>query len=298
MYKDKNSQIEDLDSQQEFLDKYDSSIYEKASNTVDILLFTVDEEESDDIKKLPEKELKILLIKRKKQPFKDAWAIPGGFIDMNEDLEESAYRELKEETNIDNVYLEQLYTYGNVNRDPRMRVISTSYMALVNKENLNPKAGDDAKEVAWFTVKKEEVSSNNEERVYNLILYNKEYDIQIGYLVVDRIVNNGIIKTTKTHIEPLWCFEDRLAFDHYDIVNMAIDRLRNKIEYTPIIFNLMPNKFTLSNLQKVYETILNKEFTRANFRRKVKKYINELEEKETGKGYKPANLCTYNGFLD
>lgn len=298
MNKDKNYEIEDLDSQDEFLDKYDSSIYEKASNTVDILLFTVDDEKNEDIKKLPEKELKLLLIKRKKQPFKDSWAIPGGFIDMNESLEESAYRELKEETNIDNVYLEQLYTYGDVNRDPRMRVISTSYMALVNKENLNPKAGDDAKEVAWFTVKKEEVSSNDDERVYNLILYNKEHDITIGYLVVDRIITNGIIKTIKTHIEPLWCFENTLAFDHCSIINMAIDRLRNKIEYTPIVFNLMPRKFTLSNLQKVYETILNKEFTKANFRRKVKKYINELEEKETGKGYKPANLCTYNGYID
>lgn len=298
MDKDKNSKFEELDSQQEFLANYDSNIYEKASNTVDILLFTVDDEECDDIKKIPEKELKILLIKRKKQPFKDCWAIPGGFVDMNEDLETSAYRELKEETNIDNVYLEQLYTFGQCNRDPRTRVISTSYMALVNKENLTPKAGDDAKEVAWFTVKKEEVSNSDTERVYNLILQNKEYDITIGYLVVDRIITNGITKTIKTDIEPLWCFEDKLAFDHCSIINMAIDRLRNKIEYTPIVFNLMPRKFTLSNLQKVYETILNTTLTKANFRRKIKKYITELEEKEIGKGHKPANLCMYNGYLD
>lgn len=270
----------------------------KASNAVDILLFTIDEKESDDIKKLPEKELKILLTKRKKQPFKDTWAIPGGFVDIQESLKESAYRELKQETNVDNIYLEQLYTYRDVNEDPKMRVISTSYIALVNKENLNSKARNDAKEVAWFTVKKEEVSSNNEERIYNLILFNEEHNVEIGYLILDRFANNGITRTIETHIEPLWCFEDRLAFEHHKIVNMGVDRLRNKIEYTPIVFNLIPKKFTLSNLQKVYETILNKKFTKANFRRKVKKYINELGEKETGKGYKPANLCTYNGFAD
>lgn len=128
-------------TEKEFLERYKPGDYERPSVTVDMLLFTVDNKEQEDYRKLPEKELKLLLIKRKDHPYMGKWAIPGGFVDINEAVETAVYRELKEETNIDNVYMEQLYTfgdeeddkYGRKKRDPRMRVISVSHMALVSK---------------------------------------------------------------------------------------------------------------------------------------------------------------------
>ena len=136
----------------EFLKNYDSSKYEKPSVTVDVLIFTILNKKTDNYRKLDDKKLSLLLVKRGGHPFKGKWAIPGGFVNMNESLEEGAKRELKEETNVENVYLEQLYTYGDVNRDPRTRVISSVYMALVNSDRLNVKAGDDASDAKWFNI--------------------------------------------------------------------------------------------------------------------------------------------------
>ena len=296
-----NIDIESLDSQEEFLKHYDSSKYPKACNTVDILLFTVtDKQDEIDIKSLPEKEFKILLIKRKNQPYKDSWAIPGGFVDLKEGLVTSAYRELKEETNIDNVYLEQLYTWGDdVKRDPRDVVFSTSYIALVPEEGLKPKAGDDAKEVAWFTIKKEKTFENDELIHWELNLINEENDIVITYSIVDEKVKNGRISVIKTNeVKPFIGTKHTLAFDHAHVISYGIDRIRNKAEYSPILFNLVPEKFTLTNLQKVYETLLNKTYTPINFRQKIGKYVEKLNEKETGKGFRPADLYRYNGFID
>ena len=119
-------------TEKEFLRSYDSDKYKKPSVTVDTLIFTIDEKVSKNYRKLPEKELKILMVKRADHPFIGQWAIPGGFVDINESMEEAAERELFEETGVNNIYLEQLYTWGDVDRDPRTRVISTSYMALVD----------------------------------------------------------------------------------------------------------------------------------------------------------------------
>jgi len=127
-----------------FIAAYDQSKFEKPSLTIDALLFTVFDEEGDNDLKVPEKELKVLLVKRKDHPFIGQWALPGGFVGMNESLDEAARRELKEETNVEGVYLEQLYSWGEVNRDPRMRVLTVSYMALINRLKLNLQAGDDA----------------------------------------------------------------------------------------------------------------------------------------------------------
>lgn len=285
-------------TEKEFLERYKPGDYERPSVTVDMLLFTVNNKPKTDYKKLAEKELQILLIKRKDHPYLGHWAIPGGFVDIDEGISTAVYRELKEETNIENVYMEQLCTWGDdVKRDPRMRVISVSHMALVPSDNLKPQAGDDADEVAWFSVKKNVTKSTETEIEYEVILTNEEKDITIGYKVIDKFVKNGVIKTIETEIEPLLWSKDRLAFDHYKIINLAIDRLRNKIEYTPIAFNLVPEKFTLTQLQQVYETILGIEFTPTNFRRKVSKYVIKDDEMLTGAGHRPASLFRYNGCI-
>jgi 8-oxo-dGTP diphosphatase len=180
--------------------------YPKPSVTVDIVIFTI-----------KDKDLKVLFVKRGIEPFKGKWAIPGGFVRMNESLEEAAKRELEEETNVKEVYLEQLYTFGQVDRDPRGRVITVSYFALVNQENINLSAKTDVVEARWFSV----------------------------------------------------ASLPELAFDHRKILNYALKRLRWKFEYTTVAFSLLNKKFTLSELQNIYEIVFNREFDKRNFRKKV-----------------------------
>lgn len=278
-------------NEKEFLKNYNADKYEKPSATVDMLIFTIGEKQKT-YRELPEKTLELLLVKRKGYPFKDMWAIPGGFIDVNEDLYDSAKRELKEETGLENIYMEQLYTWGEKERDPRTRVISTSYMALVPKNELNIVAGDDAAEAKLFTTKLVELYSNTitdgVEIMYELVLQND----------ADNITLTSKVKLTKklvgTSVEETYdVIESATAFDHSKIIVYAINRLRNKIEYTTIAFNLIDKKFTIGELQSVYSTILDQTFTAPNFRRKMLPMLEEVEsEKEENKGHRPAKYYT------
>lgn len=183
--------------------------FPRPSVTVDIILFTFQAEE-----------LKVLLIRRQRPPFGQHWALPGGFVEIDEDLEAAALRELWEETNVSDIYLEQLYTFGAPDRDPRTRVITVAYFALLSAEQvqrLQLRSADDADDVRWWNV----------------------YDLP------------------------------SLAFDHDRILQYAIQRLRWKLEWTALGFLLLPSEFTLSELQKVYETVLHEPIDKRNFRRKM-----------------------------
>ena len=282
-------------TEKEFLENYDSSKYAKPSVTVDTLVFTILNEKSDNYRKLDEKKLSILLVKRKGHPYKDKWAIPGGFVNIHESLEEAAKRELKEETNVDNVYLEQLYTYGDIDRDPRMRVISSSYLALIDSSKLEVKAGDDASDARWFSVDYKLVSKTNivdEKKIIELYkLTLKNGDIVIGGEIENTICyKNRNIERSSRIVD-----KGELAFDHCKIISYGIERLRNKIEYTDIAFNLMEDYFTLSELQQVYEIILDKELLKANFRRKINDYVIETNKYSDKKGgYRPSKLFRFN----
>ncbi|ACB74331.1 NUDIX hydrolase [Opitutus terrae] len=164
-----------------------------------------------------EADLKVLLIQRDQPPYRGKWALPGGFVDMNESLEAAARRELEEETGVTELYLEQLYTFGEPKRDPRERVISVAYYALVKLADHTVRAASDARNVAWFPVA-------------NL---------------------------------------PALAFDHEEILDVALRRLKGKIRYEPIGFELLPEKFPLSELQRLYETILEQPLDKRNFRKKI-----------------------------
>ncbi|MDO4876634.1 MAG: NUDIX hydrolase, partial [Oscillospiraceae bacterium] len=236
------------------LDKYDASKYERPSVSTDIVILTLDASD----------ELNILLIKRGAYPYKDRWAIPGGFLAAGkESVDEAAARELKSETNIDNVYLKQLYTFGNPGRDPRTTVISVAYTALVPKHMLDIKAGDDAEDAKLFTIR---------------------YDV------------NGIIFENENTV----ITEDDLAFDHAEIIKMAITRLRNRIDYEDDAFNLLrdKNEFTISELKRIYETIKNRSLDLPNFRKTfLRDYVStgkviDLNKTESSKG-KPARLYKY-----
>lgn len=270
----------------EFLKNYDAGKYERPSATVDMLIFTIGEKKKS-YRKLPQKNLELLMVRRGDHPYKDMWAIPGGFVNIDENLIDSAKRELLEETGLRNIYMEQLYTWGDVGRDPRTRVISTSYMALVPKDKLDFKAGDDAADAKLFTAKLVELYSDEKEdridTVYELILRNEESDITLTskILSVKRMVGASVE-------ENLEIIESQLAFDHSKIIAYAINRLRNKVEYTTIAFNMIGEKFTIGELQEVYSALLDQEFSSPNFRRKMLPLLEELETTETKYGHRPA----------
>jgi len=207
--------------------------YPKPAVTVDCVVFGLDQDQI----------LKVMLIKRNIPPFEGKWALPGGFIHLEESLEEAAMRELQEETGIKEIFLEQLYTFGSVNRDPRDRVITVSYYALINLTEQKIKATTDAREAQWFSI-------------------------------------NNIPK---------------LAFDHDQILDTALKRLQGKLRYEPIGFELLPTKFTLSQLQKLYETVLGKNLDKRNFRRKILKMelLIPLKEKQIGVAHRAAQLYRF-----
>jgi len=219
-------------TEKEFLLQYRPGNYEHPSVTVDMLIFAVDEEEM---------ETEVLLIKRKNHPCIGQWAIPGGFVNVDESLETAAARELEEETGLKGVCLEQLYTWGNVKRDPRTRVISVSYMAAVPKDQLSPKAGDDAEEACWFQVKKKKLSELENGATYALTIENEEDHIFMSYRITETYERQGMMWKKETEIDLLPAIDvldqEKLAFDHAEILNVAMDRLEElEKEYNDQIF--------------------------------------------------------------
>lgn len=207
-------------TEKEFLAQYRPGDYERPSVTVDMLIFAVDQEEA---------EAELLLIRRKNHPCIGQWAIPGGFVNLPESLEEAAARELEEETGLKDICMEQLYTWGNVKRDPRTRVISVSYMAAVPKNQLIPKAGDDASEACWFQVKKKKLSDLENGSTYALTIENEEEHIFMSYRITETYERQGMMWKKETEIDLLPAIDmleqEKLAFDHAEILNAAMDRL-------------------------------------------------------------------------
>lgn len=203
--------------------------YPHPAVTVDVVVFT-----------LRDGQLKLLLIKRAGEPYRGKWALPGGFVQLDEALDAAAARELEEETGVSKVYLEQLYTFGRVDRDPRERVITVAYYALIPSDKLELRAATDAEAVGWF----------------------------------------GLEELPK------------LAFDHKDIVAQAHERLVAKLDYSTIAFAFMPKRFTLSELQAVYETILQQEMDKRNFRKWILalEQIEETDEERRDGQHRPARL--------
>jgi ADP-ribose pyrophosphatase YjhB (NUDIX family) len=292
-----NKQIVDQNglTEEEFLKSYDAGKYERPSVTNDIIIFTTEDKEEENPRKMPRKGMQVLLIKRKEHPFINMWATPGGFVRMDESVEDGLKRELKEETGIDNVYTEQLGTFGDLNRDPRTRIISIANLALIPKYSVHPVAGDDAKEVAWFWLNKKLLKKESKEDYFEvthlLELECIEKNVKIIYEVKENISKEVFRKKTVQYKLLDESTED-LAFDHYKIIDCAIERIREKVEEGPIAFNLLPKLFVVKELQYVYEAILGRELL--NFRRKMGNMIIETEEKIEGKPFRPAQVFKFN----
>lgn len=206
--------------------------YPRPALTVDCAVFVVESNQ-----------LQVLLIERSSDPFAGQWALPGGFVDMDEPVEQAALRELQEETGLDKIFLEQLYTFSDVDRDPRGRVISVAYYGLVKLTGQTIKAASDAAKVEWFPVNK----------------------------------------------------LPELAFDHDKILTMALERIRGKVRYQPIGFELLPEKFTLTELQQLYEIVLEQELDKRNFRKKILAmgFLKELDEVQTDVAHRAAKLYQF-----
>lgn len=204
--------------------------YPRPALAVDCVVFAVDDAG-----------LKVLLIQRGGEPFQGAWALPGGFVHLDETTTEAALRELKEETGLEQVFLEQLYTFSDLDRDPRERVVSVAYYALVKPAAVV--GGSDASRAQWFDV---------------------------GELPA-------------------------LAFDHDAIVASALERLRGKVRYQPLGFELLPSKFTLGQLQRLYESILGRTLDKRNFRRAFLRMgiLEELDEIESNVSHRPSRLYRF-----
>ena len=209
--------------------------YPRPALTVDCVVFGLD---------LLNKSLKILLIQRKLEPFQGKWALPGGFVQMDETLEGAAGRELQEETGLAGIYLEQLGAFSAVDRDPRDRIVTVAFLALVKMNNLVLHADTDASDAAWFD------------------------------------------------------FNDipALAFDHEEILEMAVARLREKLRRQPLGFELLPKKFTLTQLQMLYEIVLETDLDKRNFRKKILSMglLNELDEIQKDVSHRAARLYSFN----
>lgn len=270
--------MKNYESEEEFLKDYDSSIYEKLSLTTDILIFSVADEMQDNYRKLSKKHFSVLLVKRDNYPFKDKWCLPGGFVGIEEDIEDSAKRILANETNLHDIYLEQLYTYGNPKRDPRMRVVSTSYMALIDKNRLNEKIANNA---SWFNILVLE-----DTKTINVTLDNGKEEIKF---VIGKTLKE---KTTDRYKYDI-LENNKLAFDHPLVIVSGISRLKNKIEYTDIVFNMMPEYFTLGDLQQVYEVILGEKLLDPAFRRMIANKVEKTTKMKTGGGHRPSVLFKY-----
>ncbi len=266
-------------SEEEFLAAYNSDNFEKLSLTSDIVIFSVSSEEVDNYRKNEKKSMSVLLVKRTTYPFKDRWCFPGGFVKIDEDLEDAPMRILKRETNIDNIYLEQLYTFGDVKRDPRMRIISTAYMALIDKNRLDTLLNSAA---SWFDI----TLLEEEENIVTIVLDNGEKKIK---LIIEKVLRD---KTTDRYTYKVIENED-LAFDHAKVLIAGIERLRNKVEYTDIVFNMMPEFFTLKELQQVYEIILNKKLLDPAFRRIIGSKVEKTQYIKSGEGHRPSALFKY-----
>ena len=208
--------------------------FERPGLTVDCVIFGLD---------LDAESLKVMLIERDVEPFKGVWAIPGGFVRSDETLLDAATRELEEETGIKDVFLEQLFTFGDPGRDPRGWVVSVGYYALVSPEKHDIRATTDARDARWFSI--------------------------------DAL--------------------PRLAFDHAKILDTALQRIRGKLTYAPIGFELLPQKFTIKQLQKLYEIVLGQKLDNRNFRKKIfaMDVLRELEEMQTGVAHRAARLYRF-----
>lgn len=246
--------------------------------TSDLLIFGIDSRTNDNCRLLPNKYISVLLVKRKKEPFKNKWCLPGGFVNTNETSKEAALRILKKETNLTNVYIEQINTFDDINRDPRGRVISSAYIALVDKNKISQNLSEDA---SWFDI---EITKNKTNSTIKL--KNKDEDMK---LVIDKKLKSITTNEYEYNLKE----NGNLSFDHGLILNIGLKELINKVNNTDIVFNLMPKEFTIGELKQVYELLLGKKLINSAFRRVIANKVVATNKSVKRGGFRPSILFKY-----
>lgn len=309
------------EDEKKYLSEYDITRYDRPSVAADIVIFSImtrrglvgreQVQDKENYRKMPEKKLKILLIRRADYPYKNCWALPGGFCRKGEDVCEAARRELYEETHVENAYLSLCGVYGAAGRDPRGWIISNTFLALMDGEKCSLKAGSDAWEARWFDVvfDREELARKVDghtafmENRYSLTLTDSDIpaanlpgDVRETPPTLSAVVHER--KEFKAYHETVQyevVENDGLAFDHAKIIAGALLFLRRQAEADgKIVFDLMPPEFAWADLQSAFEIILNKKLLTANFRRKMADYVTETGRVISGAGHRPARLLRRN----
>lgn len=251
----------------------------KMASTTDLLIFGIDSRKNKNTRGLPKKYFSILLVKRDKEPFKDKWSLPGGFMELNENSKDASLRILEKETGLKDVYMQKLTFKDRVDRDERGRVISLDYMALIDRTKLEQELNPSA---CWFDIIIQEVSNRV---IVNLTNGVDTISYRVTKDLIDIKCDEYVYNVTS---------ENPLAFDHDEIIVEGVMELRNKVRNTDIVFNLMPELFTIGELKQVYELLLNKKLINSVFRRTMASKIIVTNEMVKTGGHRPSALCKYN----
>lgn len=294
-------------SEKEFLANYDYTKYDRPSIAADIVIFAVMTNKSDmgkmrdeeNLRKLPPRKLKVLLIKRGEHPYMGQYALPGGFVLKDEDVYDAASRELYEETHVKQSYLKLMDVYSKKGRDPRGWIMSNTFMALINGQECEIKAATDAGEAKWFDltleerVIKDECKNKSYKKIieYKLKLVSEDGQEVLGPSVtMESSFTDFHEKTSVVKYDG-----DAMAFDHGIIILRTLLELRRLIQIDArIVFDFLPENFTYAELQDAFELVLGVKLTTPNFRRKIKDYCIETDKYMEGVGHRPAMLIQRN----
>lgn len=264
-------------TEKDYLSQYDIGKYPRPSVTTDIVAFMIRSEENENYKMDSANKLSILLVKRAVHPFQDCWALPGGFLKPDETVEECAFREITEEANVTPVSLMPVGVFSDPGRDPRGWVISQAFASIISEDAVRQVGGDDASDAQWFDIR-----FDRDEEGKSVL------SLEYGETKLQAVLREESSRFGRTN----FLVEDSggLAFDHAGIIATALTALREGARNYETLFDFLPERFTLTALQKVQETIMNIQILPANFRRKVSDYVVETDEYTQGAGHRPAKL--------
>ena len=260
-----------------FLSSYNINNYDRPSIAADIVVLSTYGKKSESHRKDSEPMLSILLIKRGEHPYKNSWALPGGFLRADETIEECAYREIAEESGLIPVSLMPVGVFSKPDRDPRGRVVSIAFVSVISEDNVKVSGGYDAIDAKWFDVS----FKFEEDKIFKL-------ELTCGDEKIYAELKENETRFGSTDFEII--SDTALAFDHAKIIATALSSLRSKAENLSVAFDFLPERFTLAALQRVQETLLGVSLLTANFRRKIAGFVEETDEYTEGVGHRPARL--------
>jgi ADP-ribose pyrophosphatase YjhB (NUDIX family) len=285
--------------EKELMESYDINRYERPSLAADVAVFTIGNGMRLDNRKLPQKKLRILMIRRDRWPFEGLWSLPGGFTKKGETIYETARRKLKEKTGTDKAYLELCHVFSDNDRDPRGWIISQSFMAILNNGDLESAQASNNNDACWFDVNVSKISENKHENGKGLTCDN-DYKLTLQRIDGEDLINAVIrehLEYKDYHVLATYqtLSSENIAFDHARIITCIFNRLVAMLNYDiRMAFDFLPEYFTLTDLQEIVETITGTELIKPNFRRKIADYVLETDKVIQNGAHRPAKAYSRN----